>query len=287
MRTTFRKAASSALNLLPASLRKFIRNIREACHRNDPALMTPWGFLLSGQEHMASGDFEPEETQLVLSLLDIGQKKLFINVGANVGYYCAHALRKGIATIAIEPHPANLHHLLRNIQANNWTSQCEVYPVACGSQADILQMRGRGGGASLIKGWASNQRDRALLVPILPLDTIVAGRSKGHETLILVDVEGAEWMVMQGAQQTLIAEPRPTWMVEIFSTRQKNQPKSANFHIHFSDVFSTFFAAGYRAFTADLHRTEIDEDFVQSAAKTGHGLPSKNFLFIPRGLAER
>jgi hypothetical protein len=40
------------------------------------------------------GRFEPEETALVLALLDAAE--VLVNVGANVGHYVCHARRKGL-----------------------------------------------------------------------------------------------------------------------------------------------------------------------------------------------
>ena len=55
--------------------------------------MTPWGFSLAGHETMAAGKFYPQETRL---MRDLSQEvDLLVNVGANVGYYCCHALSLG------------------------------------------------------------------------------------------------------------------------------------------------------------------------------------------------
>ena len=89
---------------------------------------------------MADGSFEPEESAIVRKLL--ADVDLLVNVGANVGYYCWHALSMGKPMIAIEPITRNLHYLLKNIQNNGWSNQAEVFPVALGAGADILQIWG-------------------------------------------------------------------------------------------------------------------------------------------------
>lgn len=48
---------------------------------------------------MASGDFEPEETRLIQDLLQ--EVDTLVNIGANVGYYCCHALSLGKRVIAV------------------------------------------------------------------------------------------------------------------------------------------------------------------------------------------
>ena len=121
---------------------QFYRNTRDLLDRNNPSIKTPWGFVFAGHSAMAAGTFEPSETQLVRELLQ--EVDILVNVGANVGYYCCHALSMGKAVIAVEPIARNLHYLLRNIHENGWSAQAEVFPVALGEEASILKMWGGG-----------------------------------------------------------------------------------------------------------------------------------------------
>ncbi len=61
-----------------------MRSFQDAKDKTMPSIPTQWGFLLAGNIEMAKGNFEPEETRVVLSLLD--EVEFFINVGANIGY---------------------------------------------------------------------------------------------------------------------------------------------------------------------------------------------------------
>lgn len=131
----------SVLELFPSGAR-FYRNTRDLLDRNQSSLKTPWGFTLAGHSAMAAGNFEVEETRLVRELLlDV---EIFVNVGANVGYYCCHALSMGKPVIALEPIARNLYYLLRNIHENGWAEHAEVFPVALGEKIDILKMWGGG-----------------------------------------------------------------------------------------------------------------------------------------------
>lgn len=112
------------LKKLPYSV-IFYRFIRDVLDRNQPLLQTPWGFLLSGSQVMASGSFEPNETSCLRSLLP--DCDLFINVGANIGYYCCHAIACGCNVVAFEPVTRNLHYLMKNIVANNWSNKIEIF----------------------------------------------------------------------------------------------------------------------------------------------------------------
>ena len=124
------------------ALALFYRNTRDLLDQRHPPRKTPWGFTFAGHDAMAAGDFEPEETKVVRKLM--ADVDILVNIGANVGYYCCHALSMGKPVIAVEPNTRNMHYLLKNIQRNGWSKQAEVFPVAMGASADILQMWGGG-----------------------------------------------------------------------------------------------------------------------------------------------
>jgi len=270
----FKNLIRSAIDQAP-KLASLLRSTRDLLDRQDPLRLTPWGFKLAGNSAMAVGKFEPQETLLVRRLLQ--DVDILVNVGANIGYYCCHALSLGKPVIAVEPIARNLHYLLRNLQANGWADQTEVYPVALGSAPGILQMWGGGTGASLIKGWAGISESYVTQVPVLTLDRLLGNALRGKKALILIDIEGAEWVMLQGAASTLKGEPRPIWMIEISST--EHQPQGVPLNPHFAETFDLFFAAGYRACTADAIAQEWcseDAEAVMSYRK----IPSThNFLF--------
>lgn len=267
----------SVVERFPA-LALFYRNSRDLLDQRHPPRKTPWGFTFAGHDAMAAGGFEPEETKLVRRLM--ADVDVLVNIGANVGYYCCHALSMGKPVIAVEPNTRNLHYLLKNIQNNGWANQAEVFPVAMGTGADILQMWGGGTGASLVKGWAGIPESYVTQVPILSLDRVLGDTLRGKKALILVDIEGAEFMMLQGSKQTLINEPRAIWLMEISST--EHQPAGASMNPHFAKTFELFFAQGYRAFTADEAAIEITPAIVQKVVAGTQRLGMHNFIFYGR-----
>lgn len=256
-------------------VREAYRAWRDARVRRMPAPMTPWGFTLAGHPAAAAGAFEREETTLVRDLL--ADVDLLVNVGANVGYYCCHALSLGRAVIACEPMPSNLRYLLANLHANGWSAGVEVHPVAAGAEAGIVPMWGSGTGASTLAGWAGAAADDVMLVPTLPLDRIVGPSLNGRRALVVVDVEGAEWSMLAGAAQTAAASPRPIWLMEI--TWQEHQPAGVLNNPHFADTFDWFFSRGYQASTADAERRPITVEDVSAFVAGERPVPAHNFLF--------
>jgi FkbM family methyltransferase len=224
---------------------------------------------------MAAATFEPEETELVRELLK--EVDMLVNIGANIGYYCCHALSLGKPVIAVEPIARNLHYLLTNIRNNGWSQQAEVFPVALGSRTDILKMWGGAQGASLIKGWAGIPESYVTQVPILTLDRVLGNAIKGKSALIVVDIEGSEFMMLQGAVETLQNKPRPTWIMEISTT--EHQPAGTSMNPNFAKTFGVFFDHGYRAFTADIKRQEIGKVDVNDILAHKIQLDTHNFIF--------
>lgn len=252
----------------------FYRNTRDLLDQRHPPRKTPWGFTFAGHDAIAAGRFEPEETKAVRRMM--ADVNMLVNIGANVGYYCCHALSMGNRVIAVEPNTRNLHYLLKNIQNNSWSNQAEVFPVAMGAHADILQMWG-GTGASLVKGWANIPESYVTQVPILSLDRVLGDTLLGMKALILVDIEGAELMMLQGARSALTNDPRPIWLMEISST--EHQPAGAAMNPDFTKTFELFFAQGHRAFTADDAAIEITPTIVQKVVSGTQKFSTHNFVF--------
>jgi len=224
---------------------------------------------------MASGTFEPQETRLVRDLLE--GIDIFVNVGANVGYYCCHALSMGKPVIAVEPVVRNLHYLMRNIVENGWERQVEIFPLAVGARSDILKMWGGGTGASLIKGWSGVPSSYVTQVPVLTLDRILGNSLRGKRALILVDVEGAEYDMLQGAVASLASEPRPIWIIEIVAL--SHQPEGVKVNPYLVPTFEFFFNHGYMAKSTNSVHDVIGLDMVRSVANGQGELSSANFLF--------
>jgi len=200
-----------------------------------------------------------------------------VNVGANIGYYCCHALNMNKSVIAVEPGHSNLRYLLKNIKYNGWSNSARIYPVALGAGADILTFWGSGTGASLIKGWAANAASHERLVPVTTLDCIVAEEIQHKSSLILVDIEGAEKMMLEGASRCLSSVIKPIWMVEISST--EHQPQGINFNPNFLDTFEIFLEYGYSIYSVDDLINPISIETLQETATKEVKFKSNNFVF--------
>jgi FkbM family methyltransferase len=238
------------------------------------AVETPLGFKMAGSYAMEKGDFEPEETKLICNLLrDVD---VFVNAGANVGYYCCLARKMGLEVIAFEPLERNIQMLQRNISANNWTD-VEIHPIGLGDSVALQKLYGGGTGASLLEGWAGADNKNYRIVPVNKLDNILGQRLCGRKSFILIDVEGYELNLLRGATQQLTSCPSPTWLVEICINQ--HQPNGNTINPNLISTFEIFWGHGYKANKIGSEFGIVSESDVRMWAK-GYNLPdTHNFLF--------
>lgn len=256
---------------------RLLRDSREIWQEPE---VTPMGFRLMGNPSMESGTFEREETAIVEKCL--AGVDGFINIGANIGYYCCLALRRGKPTIAFEPIELNLQYLYRNIKANRWEDNIEIYPMALSNRVGLIQIFGAGTGASLVKGWAGTSEQYVRLVPTSTLDNVLGNRLRGKRYFILVDIEGAEGLMLEGARSVLAAEPKPVWMVEICTT--EHQPQGTGVNPHLLRTFEIFWENAYEAWTADRHFRFVPKREIELISKgETDTLGTHNFLFVESG----
>ena len=250
------------------------RAVRDQLDFAEEPKVTPWGFKLAGNTAMAKGTFEPGETELVRNLLK--DVDVLVNVGANIGYYCCHALSLGKEIIAFEPIQRNLRYLYKNIKANGW-SGAEVYPIALSNSVGLLDIYGGNTGASVLKGWADIPESYVALVPSSTMDVVLGNRLRGKKVLILVDVEGAEKWMLEGATTMLSNDPKPIWLVEIMT--KDHQPNGVRLNPDLTTIFQMFLEIGYRPFRADKDMRPITMEEIDLVSKGNLEFGTHNFVF--------
>lgn len=260
-------------------IRAQLRRRKARRHLKRPAVETPYGFRFLGPRVMQSGDFEAEEAQLLQALLR--QAGLFVNVGANYGYYICMARQMGVPSVAVEPVPVNLETLQRNIAENGWTDGITVHPVACGEAEGEAEIFGEGTGASFVAGWARNPAALHHLVPVRRLDALVPPDSLSPTTVMLIDVEGFELEVLRGATGLLAAKARPVIMLE--SGLTDHRPGGV-MNAGFLDVVELLEEHGYRLVQAVDPAAEVTVEQVRKDLADGTDrIGTHNFLALPPG----
>jgi len=228
---------------------------------------------------MEAGTFEVFESAVVKALLP--WVDAVVNVGANIGYYVCLARSSGKHVVAFEPIGANMRFLLRNLMLNGWRD-VEAFPIALGDRPGIAEIYGGGTGASLLKGWAGTSERFVSLVPTNTLDNILGWRFSGQRLLFIIDVEGAELMLINGARHHLSMTPRPIWMVEVAVT--EHLPAGLRVNPNLLATFQAFWREGYVALKLNPKLEEVSEEEVVAIQRGGRRtLESHNFLFVGVG----
>ncbi|MEP6741361.1 MAG: FkbM family methyltransferase [bacterium] len=166
------------------------------------------------------GVWEKRETEVFLSL--IKPHMTILDVGAHVGYYTLLAAKRVAQVYAFEPDPETFGLLSRSVNANGHTNvKCFHAAVTNKMGRANFHVDSEAWGNSLCSENVSNQV-RQLEVETLGLDELFASGALGERVdLLKIDVQGAEELVLNGAER-ILAECQPIILMEVEPHRLRN-----------------------------------------------------------------
>lgn len=147
----------------------------------------------------------------------ISRSHFFVDVGANTGIFSliACATNSGIRVIAFEPVPEIYERLVTNVTINAFQDRCQTLQKAASDVVGITQLLVPPG--EIPTEATLELPRRSFPENGTPLDILSTTLDEvcGQEVVdfIKIDVEGAEYKVLQGAQK-LLARCRPTILLE-------------------------------------------------------------------------
>ena len=168
------------------------------------------------QRSIYLGTYEQKESRLFRRLLSAGDTA--VDVGANVGFFTAHALAavgKTGRVIAIEPSPiafATLRHWLERAGAVH----CRALNFGLGDCAGELNLYWNPDGDNHTPSMVPVGDGHHIRVPVRRLDDVLEELSVNEVTLLKIDVEGFELRVLRGASRAL-SERRFAYILLEFS----------------------------------------------------------------------
>jgi FkbM family methyltransferase len=163
------------------------------------------------------GAYDEIETSFMLRTLRHGD--VFLDVGANIGYYslvASQLVGPGVVH-AIEPIPENCAALAETIDRNR-ISNIVICPMAAGDSHGITRLYvgrerlGNSGWASIVP---SARRQDVVEVETVTIDEYVADRGIDQVRLVKIDVEGAEPLVISGMTKLMTGDSAPDVLCEI------------------------------------------------------------------------
>lgn len=178
------------------------------------------GLVMAGGDR-ASADYrtgtnEQPVQDAIVELLQPGD--VFVDVGANVGFFALLAARRVGASgrvVAYEAVPDNAAAIRRNVSLNGMEDIVTVRAVAVADSegTSTLVLTQHPGGNALKGGAAPPDAVGELAVPATTLDRDLSTLAIGPPALVKVDVEGGELAVLRGMSRTM-SEIGPAIIVE-------------------------------------------------------------------------
>jgi FkbM family methyltransferase len=188
----------------------------------------------------------PEYDDMLFVARFLRGNDVFVDIGANVGSYSVIALAAAPDTrvVAFEPHPNTFDRLSENIELNGAAARARLRNCAVGDRQGTISFT-MGEDA---KNHIATDRDTlsVITVPLTTLDEELRG--EGEVAIVKMDVEGAEALVLKGADGFIRESPPLAWIVELIDVGRR-------YGIENEDVVGMLGSYGYRPYEyrADEH----------------------------------
>lgn len=122
---------------------------------------------------------------------------VFVDVGANAGFYSFWALSHGfdkVSVVAVEPNPRMCQRIRFNVETNDLGRRFQLFPYAVTSEPSevVLEEQGSNLGETRVSGHGEGIR-----VPGRPLFDIMKEAAVGRPDLLKIDIEGGEASVLR------------------------------------------------------------------------------------------
>lgn len=185
---------------------------------NGPALFSfdlrPWGQKFAYY-------YRRWESEYISALRQLYTGGVFIDVGSSLGLYvvCLGDLvrQRNGRIISIEPVSYNLTRQQTNVRLNGLQDLVDCVPRALSNQRGTVRIKTDPTGAD---NNAIIAEDGDVEIQTLPLDELVAERGYQNITMIKIDVEGYEPLVLEGARKT-VETNRPVILAEFCRERME------------------------------------------------------------------
>ena len=235
---------------------------------------TAYGFSFIGNKNQIESRLETGEIETLKKY--INETDVFIDIGANCGFYSLIASQENKTIISFEPNFENYQLFLRNIQKNNITN-IEPNFLAISDKAAVLSLYGGGEGASLEKNWGGMYNTYSRLVYCNSIDNILTDRFINKRILIKIDVEGHEYNVLKGALNLFKREIAPVFLIEHGFMENFNGEINPNF----LNLFNFLWENNYSSYTADNTNQKVTKEDVNNWLKNKkREFGDLNYIFI-------
>lgn len=210
--------------------------------------------------------YEPLITRLLLAFGSTS--RVFLDVGSNIGFYCALLAKSfpGLIVHGVEPNSSLWNRWMNNQEINALTGRCVLHRAGLATNDEdsvfyVPTVTGSGGGSRKVLHPEETQRE--ITVSMRTPDSLALPNDL---SLVKVDVEGAEYDVVL-ALESRLSESNPTIIIELL------RKWMAPFNSHPQDVVEMLRRLGYQTFA-------VGTDVIMPIEEINDQTPETNFLFI-------
>lgn len=167
-----------------------------------------------------------------------------IDVGANVGFFTLKFARwvgPSGQVLAFEPEPRNVQYLIHALTAANLDARVTVIAAAAAERSGDAHLE-----LNALHPGDHKLSTSGLPITVTTLDRQVSTSGIERVDLVKIDVQGAERLVIAGAQQTL-QRWHPALYVEV------DERNLAGYQTNAAQLIDELLALGYNAHTLDAH----------------------------------
>ena len=185
---------------------------------------------------------------------------VFVDIGANIGYFSFYAAKKVGSrgkVYAFEPSDREYERLLKGIEKNQLTNIL-TYNLALSDHTGVVKLMIEPFHTGL-NAMASEETNSSKSVVTKPCDTLDHVMNGAEIELVKLDVEGAEHLVLKGAERLLTSKKIKKLVVEITPGFLQKFGSSKQ------ELFGLMNAAGYSS-TINSEALQYDEVFVTGNA---------------------
>lgn len=190
--------------------------------------------------------FTSEQNVITDLLQELEKDDVFYDVGANTGLYSLFAAKKCSEVIAFEPYPPNTKVFRKDISRNGLPN-VELYELALSdsngnitfsqpSEEDI------GYGSSSI---INEETENSVEVQTKTGDNLISENDISLPTVIKIDVEGSEPLVIDGLEETLSKPDCKLIYCEIHLKDVDHRPSIGDFDTSLEDIKSQLRGYGF------------------------------------------
>lgn len=215
-----------------------------------------WCYIneLYGGIHGLEFGFRHEEHELQFLLDNVEPASVVLDIGANIGFYSIRLARAvpEIQVFAFEPVSTTNSYLNKNIIRNRLQGSVHPFRLAVGDSdgACLVTSEKRTGNHIVGSTRGKEYHSRCETVPQITIDSFVAQQDLPRLDWIKCDVEGAELLVLRGAQATL-RRFRPVLLLEI------DEQWTARYGYQASEIFDVLGSLGYTRYHRFTHDGQV------------------------------